>query len=724
MSNTNQQDKLDYIEELAAEGRVPEAAGLLSEYLSDNKDTERLRTLQALLEDYKRMLDYFLTGNPDPYRHTMHCKISSSILSMAADCRREIRVKDGTDLFATKARFENLQGQTLAQRLADYLSSCMQMEASENPLSASGERDTRLNLFFYKLWTLRDLSKKDVKSINKYMMDTSGDFLLQAQTINALFFRAMEFFDYKVILMLADYVEGAPSEKVAARALTALLLLLTIHRKKIEGDQLLQHRFDLWKENLIMYRRLREVVSAIIRTRDTQRISDTMKSDVIPNLMKMRPEIMKKMRDLTPDFDPAMLEENPEWEKMMNRNGLSDKLRELSELQSEGADVMMVAFANLKQYPFFNELGNWLLPFDMSHSSLSALKSMNLSGMEHLFSSPAMMMCDSDKYSLALSMALMPEQQRNMTLSQLDAQLSQLDEEQKERMLKTTMPEFDREANMYVRDLYRFFKLNPRHKEFPDPFERFCEFTRLPAIGEILMESDITEIAAEFYFRHGYYRDVLKIFNEIEKHREPDGSRYEKIGFCYQKLGNLEKALENYDKAVLCTPESDWLKKKRAFCHRQSGNFRIAAQLYLQLLEKTPDNLNMICSLADCLAAEGDYANALKEYYKADYLHPGNHKVERAIAWNEFRCKHHDKSRQYHEKVLSDNPEGRDYINAGHAALIAGQPGDARRLYREGLGRYANREEFDAALLADKDILLEMGMDPTDLQLMINASYM
>ena len=49
---------------------------------------------------------------------------------------------------------------------------------------------------------------------------------------------------------------------------------------------------------------------------------------------------------------------------MMERSGLAEKLKEMSEIQEEGGDVMMGTFEHLKTFPFFSEPANWFLPFD------------------------------------------------------------------------------------------------------------------------------------------------------------------------------------------------------------------------------------------------------------------------------------------------------------------------------------------------------------------------
>ena len=108
----------------------------------------------------------------------------------------------------------------------------------------------------------------------------------------------------------------------------------------------------------------------IIKSQDTQRISSKMQNEVLPELMKLRPDILKKLKNVSEESDIEMLDINPECEELLNKNGLGDKLKELTEMQMEGGDVMMVAFSNLKTFPFFNTVGNWFLPVSYTHLTL------------------------------------------------------------------------------------------------------------------------------------------------------------------------------------------------------------------------------------------------------------------------------------------------------------------------------------------------------------------
>ncbi|MDE7154851.1 MAG: hypothetical protein K2N79_01010, partial [Muribaculaceae bacterium] len=70
--------------------------------------------------------------------------------------------------------------------------------------------------------------------------------------------------------------------------------------------------------------------------------------------------------------DISELEENPEWMEVLEKSGVADRLKEMTEIQEEGGDVFMSTFSNLKNYTFFNEISNWFLPFPAESSGVTA----------------------------------------------------------------------------------------------------------------------------------------------------------------------------------------------------------------------------------------------------------------------------------------------------------------------------------------------------------------
>ena len=51
-------------------------------------------------------------------------------------------------------------------------------------------------------------------------------------------------------------------------------------------------------------------------------------------------------------LDEDAEDHNPEWEEWIDRSGITDKLRELGELQMSGADVYMSTFSQLNNSRF------------------------------------------------------------------------------------------------------------------------------------------------------------------------------------------------------------------------------------------------------------------------------------------------------------------------------------------------------------------------------------
>ena len=83
-----------------------------------------------------------------------------------------------------------------------------------------------------------------------------------------------------------------------------------------------------------------------------------MREEIIPEMLK-NVSSMKNMRFGFEENDEENNDMNPDWEDAFEKSGLGDKLREMNELQLEGADVYMSTFAALKNYPFFREVHNW-----------------------------------------------------------------------------------------------------------------------------------------------------------------------------------------------------------------------------------------------------------------------------------------------------------------------------------------------------------------------------
>jgi tetratricopeptide (TPR) repeat protein len=434
--------------------------------------------------------------------------------------------------------------------------------------------------------------------------------------------------------------------------------------------------------------------------------------------MKIRPEMLKKMGEMQSDPEAMFSENNPEWEEMLDKSGLAKKMQELGEMSQDGGDLMMLTFSNLKQFPFFSKASNWFLPFTMHHTALSGLSEELHTIIERLDEMSGNV-CHSDMYSLALAFNQMPKMQRDIISGQFSHQLEDMEEHAKDMQYKSSMPEFDKEVVKYVRDLYRFFKLFRNASEFYNPFKDPIDFISLPAIGNMMVEEEILRLFGEFYFKRGYYKEALPIFEKLAATVHDDYGIYEKIGFCNQQLKEYRRAMDAYIKAELLHTPSQWLLRKIAVVSKRLGDYYKASEYYAKALENEPENTSLILSAGHTELEQGNIPGALVHYYHANYLQPDDVKIIRALGWLELLNSNFDKSADFYAKLSDEIATASDHLNRGHALQLAGNIKEALAEYRKSAS--IDRDGFCMAYEADLTTLEPLGLNLRDAHILLDA---
>ncbi|MDE6801381.1 MAG: tetratricopeptide repeat protein, partial [Muribaculaceae bacterium] len=483
---------------------------------------------------------------------------------------------------------------------------------------------------FDALWVTFPLSTADYEAIASALESEVYPDYFKQLIINGIMLGALEFYDSRRVQLLAR-VYYSYGEKLAPIALVAQLLILYKYRNRTLDKQAVD-AIKLMPDNPKWHSDLREAFLELVRARDTERITRKMTEEVIPEMMKLRPELNRKFKDLSEMADAAEMEENPEWQEMLEKSGIADRLKELTEIQLEGGDVFMSTFAHLKSFSFFNEIANWFLPFHSDYSLVSSMPD-ELADVARLIENTSVF-CNSDKYSFVLSLQSIPQSQRALMKSQLNAQLDGMLEMQREAFDEAHSSRRSI-MNRYVQDLYRFFKLYSRKGEFHDPFVSDLNLVTIPALHGQFQGSDTLKAIAEFYFRHKYFGDATDIFKIIEENSHPDGQLFEKMGYCYERTGNIDEALRYYEQAELLDAQSVWTLRHIARCYRLLGQPAKALDYYRRVAEKEQggESLQTVIAMGNCYLDMAKWEDASKLYFKARYLDEKSKRVVRPLAW-------------------------------------------------------------------------------------------
>ena len=356
----------DNIDRYLAQGRVSAALGELNNAVAAYPELGRYSgELEGLRQGYGYMSAYALQGLPDPGLAEAHAGVTEGIRSLADSMCRTLRMKDAPTLYFNTLRYEQTApADMLVTLLDDYAKTNQKLSLAaltENPAKASREFAAKAEQLerriFNRVWTIGSLAGPDEVSLRGAMDDMSLPSYFKSLMVSAVFMGLMEQYDERRMLFLMDAYASADDE-VSVRALCGMLVGMWLYRTR-HMSQRLRNRLAALKDMPGWTLDVRMATMQFVRSRDTERITRKFNEEVIPEMMKLRPEI-EKLKDHP--LDPEAMEENPEWAEMLEKSGVAVRLKELQELQEDGGDVMMATFGRLKTFAFFNDISTGSCP--------------------------------------------------------------------------------------------------------------------------------------------------------------------------------------------------------------------------------------------------------------------------------------------------------------------------------------------------------------------------
>lgn len=677
------------IADAVAARRLNEAFSLTRSLSEGSMAWEITDALNTAEQSYRMLLSYAVSGAEDPRRDDMTAEIAETILTITDRLERIYLAKEESTLYYNNLRFLNAGNEQPLSSLLDQYRKAVAGDSLIGKISGNDGGSSRPTLpekellerrIFTLLWMTFPLSKSDMEDISRIL--SSG---ILPQHAAGLFtwgviLGGMEFYDPRRLEILCDLYASSDS-RISAIALIGLLLVMHRWRDR-EFFRSLKNRFDSVKEMPGWKSDLQIAFMELTRTRDTDRISAKIREEIVPEMLKLRPEFERKISQDTHPVTPEEMEENPEWQEMLDKSGLADRLKEMSEIQEEGGDIMMATFAHLKQFPFFNELPNWFLPFHSNRSEFVDTHEKNeLTNIAAMFEDLSFL-CDSDKYSLLLSFTTIPKAQRQAVMSQLSAQADQFNEMRASSLDLST----DNRRNLIrrqIQNLFRFYRLFRRKGEFFNPFASGVNLTAVPAIVDDVKDAELLTLIAEFYFSHGYWQEALDVFDIVDSISVPSAGIFQKMGHSYMKLGKTSMALSCFEKADMLDNRSPWTLTRLVKCYSLLGNYTSALSAAERLEELSPDRPSNAMAIGRAHLALGNYTQAVNAFYKAFYLDEESGKALRPLAWSLLMDKQFDQSRKYYERIVSErDPLPEDYLNLGHLSLATAHYDEARNFYR------------------------------------------
>jgi tetratricopeptide (TPR) repeat protein len=686
--------------------------------------------LETLTDNYKTLLRYSFEGYKDPQQEAMLNSLSASLLSLSDELLQSMREPlmpyhhnerlallkyFGEDPAIIASRIEEI---FLNREMDKLIQDSEGQETQEyRPIPPA-----MLDQIFKLIWLtekIRDYHMSLARRINR---SENIQWYEKSLIVSAVTLSLLNYFDPQKFILLIEFAE-AREKQVSQRALVGLILGLIKYDRRISNHPDLSERLQSLSLDPEMRKDVELILLQFLMARETEKITREFEEEVLPDMKKMMPRMEDKLQlgDLAEETD--MEGKNPGWKGLVDEvPGLFEKIEKFSKMQMEGGDVFMSTFQMLKRFDFFNRMCNWFIPFFRQNPETGILfpehEDLNrrlYDSLEHAF-----YICNSDKYSFVLNFQAIPAQQRNLIVTNFEAELAQMkDIATEEQMLDQSLAD-NAIIIQYIQDLYRFFKLFPNRGEFEDIFRRKISFDELYFYRAFFQKESFTLKLAEFYFEKGHYYEAIDLYDFVSRQGSPKGEFYEKIAYSYQKLGRYKKAIEHYKKAELFDSDRLWILKKLGWNFLKLKDFQNALDYFNEALKIQPDDQALQAQSAQCYLNLRDYEKALQIYSRLLFYSSGNLKYLRPAAYCQFVTGKLTAAQESYIGILSgpSKPGVYDLMNAGHVYLCKGDRKTALEYYKQSLASQELAEnDFMTAFDEDVSHLLNYGISPNEIPL-------
>ena len=697
-------ESLKLVDEALQAGNVGRAIRQMENYLAAWPEQHTAEKLAQVSEDYHRMEAYWLQGGTDPQREELYQRLLQRVYVLYANVMHYHRMNASPYQNSLYTRVR--QGQrdwsltAIRQEMEGFVSNVAMLQLEpDNKRAAKSEalyRDhqQQMNQLFEYVLTSRQWSDGVGSQFTEMLTSPTIDSIDQQLLIAAITLSLLNQYDMAKFRLLTEVYRLSQDEAVRQRALVGWTLSLSDTYQRVYPEQ--RQLISALLQSEEVCQELTELQIQLIYCLNEESASRTIQKEIMPDLLKNSSKMMAQDIEGT---EEERLEEvlHPEVSEERMEH-LEASMRRMQDMQKEGVDVFFHGFSQIKRYPFFYDISNWLVPFYWQHADIAQIvgKQENLFFLNKVFASNAF--CNSDKYSFVLAMqdvmGRLPQQMRDM-LQRGEYSADELGEKVEQSAAY--------ERRLYLMDIYRFFRLYPHRAELYNPFETTadelggCGFFALNVLAGTPIEKYKVQIVRQL--------KKQKMLHAAQRLLETFAEPYRDMQYYLWT--------HDYDHALELNPKHERVLLGKGRQLYDEGRYEEALTWFEQLAETYPEKANNQLYVAICLVQLERYEEALKPLYRLNYEQPDNDAVSRVLAWTQTCQGKLEQAANIYEQLTSrEQQEDDDLKNYGYCLWLQGQVDRARERFhqycqRRGQSAVAQKDFFDTEWLQKRGITIE-----------------
>ena len=700
-------ESLKLVDEALQAGNTGRAIRQMENYLAAWPEQHTAEKLAQVREDYDRMEAYWQQGGGDPQREDLYQRLLQRVYVLYANVMHYHRMKASPYQNSLYTRVR--QGQhdwslaTIRKEMEDFVSNVAMLQLEpDNKRKALSEtlyknHQQQMNQLFEYVLTSRQWSDGVGSQFAEMMTSPTIDTIDQQLLIAAISLSLLNQFDMAKFRMLTEVYRLSQDEAVRQRALVGWALTASDTYRLVYPEQR-QLIVDLLRSEDTC-QELTELQIQLIYCLDQEDASRTIQKEIMPDLMRNSSEMIANHIETEEERLEEVLHPEVSEERMER---MEATMRRMQDMQKEGIDVFYHGFSQIKRYPFFYDISNWLVPFFHQHPDIAQFvsKQEGLHFLSKVFASNAF--CNSDKYSFVIALQEVLNQ-----LPQQIREMLQRGEFSAEELGETVEQSPAYERRIYLMDLYRFFRLYPHREELYNPFDRKndemggCGFFLLELLADTPIEKSKAQIVRQLKKHQMNYAatNLLKTF--IESNRDMQYYLW----------------IHDYDHALQLNPKHERAMLGKGRQLYDEGRYEEALTWFDQLTAIYPEKTNNQLYVAICLVQLERYEEALKPLFRLNYEQPDNDAVSRVLAWT-LTCqgKLEQAVNIYEQLVSREQPDSDDLKNYGYCLWLQGQVGKAVELFRQCCQHH---EQTPIDKFFDVEWLKKRGITMVDINMML-----
>ena len=377
MMNTNR-DSLCNVIELIQQHELGKAIKALYKILTESPHLGNIDELQNIREAYSLMIDFMKRGYKDDKREELYLSLLQKLFYLTSNVENSWNTMNIASYVEAKSIAKDMNmsfdfiKNILESFVTDITMASLENDETRNQKTKKlySRHNDFVNRLFNAIWISNQWSDNERNFYTELLVSPTIDVNDALLIISAISIGAINIFDKNKLLTLIEVYQRGTDERIRQRALVGLAF------SQPDGDTAnifpeLTDTLEKLFANKNTQRELLELQMQVFYCLNAEKDNSHIQKEIIPTLIKNNNLQITHFGIIEKEEDPMQDILHPDKaDKAME--DVEKSIQQMMDMQKAGSDIYFGGFSQMKRFPFFYPMSNWLCPFYTEHPDLQS----------------------------------------------------------------------------------------------------------------------------------------------------------------------------------------------------------------------------------------------------------------------------------------------------------------------------------------------------------------